>query len=76
MGFNPQARPFYADCNKHTGPEPVTITDEDDDLMPGRTMHRSYHLNYLFVVENVLGRCFDMPDEEQLRKWIVGMVAQ
>ena len=71
MGFNQQARPFYADCDKHVGPEPVTITDEDDDLMPGRTMHRSYHLNYLFVVENVLGRCFDLPDEEQLEKLLM-----
>ena len=71
MGFNPQARPFYADCDEHTGPEPVTITDEDDDLMPGRTMHRSYHLNYLFVLDNVLGRCFDLPDEEQLEKLLM-----
>ena len=71
MGFNPQARPFYADTVAHEGPEPVTVTDEDDDLMPGRTLERSYHLNYLFVVERVLGRCFDLPDERQLEELLM-----
>ena len=71
MEFNLHARPFYADAEKHEGPEPVTVTNEDDDLMPGRTLHRSYHLNYLFVLDNVLGRCFDLPDEEQLEKLLM-----
>ena len=71
MGFNPQARPFYADTVAHEGQEPVTVTDEDDDLMPGRTLERSYHLNYLFVVERVLGRCFDLPDERQLEELLM-----
>ena len=71
MGFNLHARPFYADTDKHEGPEPVTVTNEDDDLMPGRTLHRSYHLNYLFVVENALGRCFDLPDEEHLEQLLM-----
>ena len=71
MSFNPQARPFYADAEEHTGPEPVTVTDEEDNLMPGRTVHRSYHFNYLFVVENVLGRCIDLPDEEYLEQLLM-----
>ena len=65
MGFQPEARPFYADTQSLERPEQVSITDEDDRLMPGRTLTRSYHLNWLFIVDAVLGKYFDLPDEER-----------
>ena len=42
MGFNPGARPFYADTQKHDVPQPVSISRESDRLMPGRTVKRTY----------------------------------
>ena len=33
--------------------------------MPGRTITRTYHFNWLFIVKQVLGEYFDLPDEER-----------
>ena len=65
MGFNPEARPFYANTKKQDALEPVTITDDDERLMPGRTITRTYHLNWLFIVDQVLGKYYDLPDEDR-----------
>ena len=65
MFFNPEARPFYADTERHDLPQPVVVTDEEDHLMPGRTLTRTYQLNWSFIVEQVLGKYFDLPDEEK-----------
>ena len=64
-GFNPEARPFYADTERHDLPQPIVISDEEDSLMPGRTITRTYQLNWTFIVDHVLGRYFDLPDEER-----------
>ena len=64
-GFNPEARPFYADTERHDLPQPIVISDEEDGLMPGRTITRTYQLNWTFIVDHVLGRYFDLPDEER-----------
>ena len=66
MYYNPKARPFYADTKPHDLPQPVSISDESDDLMPGRTIKRTYRLEWLFIVNNILGRYFELPDEERL----------
>ena len=66
MGYNPNARPFYADTAKHDEPQKVSISDESDNLMPGRTLKRTYRLEWEFIVGTVLGRYFDLPDEERL----------
>ena len=71
MGFNQEARPFYADTERHDLPQPVAITDEEDHLMPGRTITRTYQLNWSFIVDQVLGRYFDLPDEEREAKLIM-----
>ena len=71
MGFNPEARPFYADTERHDLPQPVAITDEEDHLMPGRTITRTYQLNWSFIVDQVLGRYFDLPDEEREAKLLM-----
>ena len=65
MGFNPDARPFYADTEKHDLPQPVVISRESDRLMPGRTVTRTYHLNWTFIVETVMGHYFELPDEDR-----------
>ena len=65
MYFNPDARPFKADCEKHDQPEPAPISWESDMLMPGRTITRTYHFNWLFIVREVLGEYFDLPDEDR-----------
>jgi hypothetical protein len=65
MGYNSDARPFYADTAQHEMPQPVEISREEDRLMPGRTVTRTYHLNWTFIVEAVMGHYFDLPDEDK-----------
>lgn len=65
MYFNPEARPFKADAKKHEQEEPTPISWESDLLMPGRTITRTYHFNWLFIVKQVLGDYFELPDEER-----------
>ena len=65
MYFNPEARAFLADTKKPEQQETVSISLESDMLMPGRTIVRTYHLNWLAIVNDVLGHYFDMPDEER-----------
>ncbi len=63
--FNPDARPFKADTAKHDQPEPAPISWESDMLMPGRTVKRTYHFNWVFILREVLGEYFDLPDEDR-----------
>ncbi len=65
MYFNPKARPFKADTEKHEQPEPAPISWESDLLMPGRTVKRTYHFNWVFILREVLGGYFDLPDEDR-----------
>ena len=65
MYFNPHARAFKADTEKHDQPEPTPISWESDLLMPGRTVKRTYHFNWVFILREVLGNYFDLPDEDR-----------
>ncbi len=65
MYFNQDARPFKADTEKHDQLEPAPISWESDLLMPGRTVKRTYHFNWLFILREVLGGYFDLPDEDR-----------
>ena len=65
MYFNPDARPFKADTAKHDLPEPTPISQESNLLMPGRTITRTYHFNWLFILREVLGDYFSLPDEDR-----------
>ena len=65
MGFNPDARPFYADTAQHDLPQPVNISRESDMLMPGRTIKRTYRLEWLFIIDTTLGHYFELPDEDR-----------
>lgn len=62
MYWNPDARPFKADTDKHDQSEPAKISWESDRLMPGRTITRTYHFNWLFIVKQVLGDYFKLED--------------
>ena len=62
MYFNPEARPFKADTEKHNQPEKAEISWESDHLMPGRTITRTYHFNWLFIVKQVLGDYYKLDD--------------
>ena len=76
MGYNADARPFYADTNEHTLPQPVTISKDEDHLMPGRTVTRTYHLNWTFIVETIMGRYFDLPDENKEAELLMQIAAR
>ena len=65
MYFNPEARPFKADTKRQGQEEAAPISMESDRLMPGRTVTRTYHFNWLFIVKQVLGEYFDLPDEDR-----------
>ena len=65
MYFNPDARPFKADALKHDQPEPTPISWESDHLMPGRTVKRTYHFNWVFILRQVLADTIDVPDEDR-----------
>jgi hypothetical protein len=71
MGINMQARPFYADTEHHEQPQPISISREEDILMPGRTVTRTYHLNWTFIVETIMGHYFDLPDEDKTAKLLM-----
>ena len=71
MGINMQARPFYADTERHEQPQQVSISREEDILMPGRTVTRTYHLNWTFIVETIMGHYFDLPDEDKTAKLLM-----
>ena len=76
MGYNADARPFYVDTNVHTLPQPVTISRDEDHLMPGRTVTRTYHLNWTFIVETIMGHYFDLPDENKEAELLMQIAAR
>ena len=72
--FNPDAMPFYGDSQPKEAIERVNISDKSDSLMPGRTLNRTYRLNWLFIVENVLGKAMELPDADR-QETLLMMVA-
>ena len=76
MWYNAEATPFYADTTRADGDEQVEISDESDYLMPGRTLERSYQMNWLFISLTVTGHYFDLPDDERLMKWLMEIASR
>ena len=74
--FNPKATPFYADAKKPQEEQAVSITEESDALMPGRTMGRTWRLNWLFIIEDVLGHYFELPTEERLEQMLMQIASR
>ena len=73
--FNPEAMPFYGDAQPKEPIEHVNISDKSDSLMPGRTLNRTYRLNWLFIVENVLGKYFDLPDADRQESLLMSVAS-
>ena len=73
--YNAGAMPFFADATAVVD-EPVEITDASDSLMPGRTIERTYQLNWLFITESVMGRYFELPDDERLMAWLMEIASR
>ncbi len=65
MYFNPDARAFKADAKVHKEDEPASISWESSMLMPGRTIKRTYHFNWVFILREVLGSYYELPDEDR-----------
>jgi hypothetical protein len=66
LRYREQAVPFYIDLHEKEPTAPATIdNDLEHYLMPGRTVKRTYILNYQFVLSEVMGRYFDLPDENR-----------
>ena len=65
MFYHQEARPFLADKHKPEQQEPVSISSKSEWLMPGRSIVRSYQLNWAFIVNDILGEVFALPDESR-----------
>ena len=69
LGWNELAVPFYVDGKAHEEATPAPLSREERGrqayLLPGRGEQRSCRLNYLFILESVLGTYFELPDEER-----------
>ena len=65
MTYRKSAVPFYIDLKEEEPPKPVSPEKAELDyyLMPGRTLKRTWALNYQFVLNRVLGHYMDLPDE-------------
>jgi len=79
LRYREQALPFYIDMAEEQQPtkaEPASAEKAELDyyLMPGRTLKRTWILNYQFVLAEVLGRYFELPDEDREAE-LVAMVA-
>ena len=79
MRFREQAVPFYVDMEeKTTPPSPTdleTVTKEHY-LMPGRSLKQTYILNYQFILSEVMGRYFELPDEERAGELLMQIAAK
>ena len=73
LKYRAHAVPFYIDMSEAepagmagtTKVQSVHKAELDSYLMPGRTQKRTWALNYQFVLAEVLGRYFELPDEER-----------
>ncbi|MDO5525608.1 MAG: VapE family protein [Prevotella sp.] len=78
MAYSPLAIPFYIDTAKDSAPKPA-VGDNDrlqNRLMPGRTAKRSYQLNFLFIIDSVLGKYFELPDEDRVAQMVMQIAAK
>lgn len=74
--FNADSTPLYisdkftADADR----KPAVPSENEwlqNRLMPGRTIKRTYHLNFQFILDSVLGRYFELPDEDRVAQMLM-----
>ena len=88
MKYSEHAVPFYIDMKEAqaaaaTPPqteeqalEQMRKRQEQDFLMPGRTVKQTYALNYQFILDEVLGRYFELPDEGRVQELLMRIAAR
>ena len=81
LKYRPQAVPFYVDTEEKVSAPTLAGTHVRDShlqqmLMPGRTQKRTYGLNFQFIMEEVLGHYFDLPDEEREQELLAQIAAK
>ena len=88
MKYRPQAVPFYVDMQEPKQASATVPVSEEEKiarweesqrqhyLMPGRTEKRSYGLNFQFVLMEVLGRYFEVPDEGRVQELLAQIAAK
>ena len=82
LGWNEQALPFYINMEPEKAtpsinPEEAVARHRlEKDLLPGRSEQTSYRMNYLFILEAVLGHYFDLPDEERQAELVMQMAVR
>jgi len=81
LGWNELAVPFYlSEGNGTNGANGSNGNDEGRELehalLPGRTVQRTYRLNYLFILESVLGTWFELPDEERQAELVMRIASR
>lgn len=79
MRFREQAVPFYVDMEEKTAPPSSTDLEtvtKEHYLMPGRSLKQTYILNYQFILSEVMGRYFELPDEERAGELLMQIAAK
>jgi len=82
--WHTHAIPFYVDIEERSTDTTIAtafpatasplMSDDpqlSDVLLPGRTLGNTYRLNFLYIMENVLGHYFELPDEDRLSELLM-----
>ena len=85
LKYRERAVPFYVDMGEEAPKTPDTQTlesaktlseSERYSLMPGRTLKQTYSLNFQFILLDVLGQYFELPDEERVAELLMRLAAK
>jgi len=75
LHYAPDAMPMYVADSDDGKPVPRLADPQDEwkqnRLMPGRSLKRSYQLNFMFILTDVLGRSFTLPDEDRVAQLLM-----
>ena len=75
LHYAPDAMPMYVAEADDGKPVPRLADPQDEwrqnQLMPGRSQKRSYQLNFMFILTDVLGRSFTLPDEDRVAQLLM-----
>ena len=82
LGWNELALPFYIRDERSEMRDAKEESEKrkeesaSEGLLPGRSAQRTWQLNYLFILEAVLGHYFDLPSEERLHQLLMQMAVR
>ena len=80
LRWNPDAIPFYAEVEEKDNPQESRLASDHWEvgqvLMPGRTLTKTHRLNFLYILEDVLGKYFELPDEDRLSELLMQIAAR